>query len=89
MRFWALNTSVYGKKSADLDRHAKFLAKRGCNMVRCHGNMTLRDREHRRASIRTERDQLWHLRGRDEEAGHLHNLLALLGDVVSALTRDG
>ena len=58
-RFWALNTSVYGKKSADLDRHAKFLAKRGCNMVRFHGNLTLKAGNI--ADInKDERDQLWH-----------------------------
>lgn len=39
-RFWAVNTS-YDK--ANLDRHARFLAKRGVNMVRFHGNITPKD----------------------------------------------
>ena len=40
MRFWAVNTSV--QRNGDLERlgeHAKFLAKRGVNMVRHHGHL--------------------------------------------------
>jgi hypothetical protein len=53
-RFWALNTSYHGE---NLDRHARFLAKRGVNMVRFHGNITPKDKL---ASIDLqERDKLW------------------------------
>ena len=57
-RFWALNTGTYGKPGADLDRHAKFIAKRGCNMVRFHGNITPTGAD--LMSIdKEERDRLW------------------------------
>ena len=43
-RFWAVNTGAYNKHprfpAPDLARHARFLAKRGVNMVRFHGNIT-------------------------------------------------
>ncbi|MCI0541446.1 MAG: hypothetical protein L0Z50_40115 [Verrucomicrobiales bacterium] len=53
-RFWALNTS-YDKEN--LDRHARFLAKRGVNMVRFHGNIT--PKENLMSINREERDKLW------------------------------
>src|SRR4051794_30902041 len=44
LRFWAVNTTVHEPlpphslfPKRDLDRHAKWLAKRGVNMVRWHG----------------------------------------------------
>ena len=37
VRFWALNDGAFDK---DLPRHARFLAKRGINMVRFHSNIT-------------------------------------------------
>ncbi len=37
VRFWAVNDSAFDK---DLARHARFLAKRGVNMVRFHCNIT-------------------------------------------------
>ncbi|MBM4035410.1 MAG: hypothetical protein FJ291_27010 [Planctomycetes bacterium] len=36
-RFWAVNTGAFNR---DLARHARFLAKRGVNMVRFHSNIT-------------------------------------------------
>jgi len=39
-RFWALNTDAQHHKGVDLPRHARFIAKRGVNMVRFHGNIT-------------------------------------------------
>jgi hypothetical protein len=63
-RFWALNTSAYGRRgpnpAPDLARHARFIAKRGINMVRFHGNITPTD------GVLThidsgERDKLWRL----------------------------
>jgi len=53
-RFWALNTS-YDK--ANMDRHARFLAKRGVNMVRFHGNIT--PKENLMSIDLAERDKLW------------------------------
>lgn len=35
-RFWAVNSGVSGNPKLDLERHARFLAKRGINMVRLH-----------------------------------------------------
>ena len=40
IRFWAVNTTVYRKSQAELDRHARFLAKIGVNMVRMHGSIS-------------------------------------------------
>jgi hypothetical protein len=53
-RFWAVNSSYYG---GNLDRHARFLAKRGVNMVRFHGNIT--PKEKLDAIDLQERDKLW------------------------------
>src|SRR5688572_15411790 len=53
-RFWAVNSSYYGK---NLDRHAQFLAKRGVNMVRFHGNIT--SGQKLEAIDLEERDKLW------------------------------
>ena len=39
-RFWALNDNAQGNAAVDLDRHARFIAKRGVNMVRFHSNIT-------------------------------------------------
>lgn len=36
-RFWAINTTVQNTEVENLERHARFLAKRGVNMVRFHG----------------------------------------------------
>ncbi len=63
VRFWGVNTSAYNKHplfpASDLGRHARFLAKRGVNMVRFHGNITsdkgLTDIDQK------ERDNLWRL----------------------------
>lgn len=43
IRFWAVGNTVYEKGRAALDENAKFLAKRGVNMVRWHGNLAPRD----------------------------------------------
>jgi hypothetical protein len=39
IRFWAVNTSVAHKGLSALREHARFLAKRGVNMVRFHGQI--------------------------------------------------
>ena len=40
VRFWAVNDGAAERKNLDLARHARFMAKRGVNMVRFHGNIT-------------------------------------------------
>ncbi len=41
IRFWAANTGIWSAEDPRLmDDHARFLAKRGVNMVRWHGNIT-------------------------------------------------
>ncbi len=37
-RFWAVGDTVYNKSDAELEYHARFLAKLGVNMVRMHGS---------------------------------------------------
>lgn len=60
IRFWALTTGVYEKGMDALREHAKFLAKRGVNMVRYHGNV--RNTKGPLGSINEEaREQLWQL----------------------------
>lgn len=62
IRFWAVNTGAYRahpKRGApDLERHARFLAKRGVNMVRFHGNVTVAG-DDPDAIDEGERDALW------------------------------
>lgn len=63
IRFWALNTYVARHGMAALEDHARFLAKRGVNMVRLHGQIpqagesggTLEEID------TAERDRLWQL----------------------------
>ena len=55
VRFWALNDGAF---KADLDRHARFLAKRGINMVRFHSNITPRG-DDLMAIDTGDRDHLW------------------------------
>lgn len=61
-RFWAVNTGAYNKHpnfpAPDLARHARFLAKRGINMVRFHGNITPTDGNLMDID-KTEREKLW------------------------------
>jgi len=59
-RFWALNTGAYEKPSIDLGRHARFLAKRGVNMVRFHGNITPKGKSLMECDTE-EREKLWKL----------------------------
>jgi hypothetical protein len=54
-RFWALNDGAF---KADLARHARFIAKRGVNMVRFHSNITPTGND--LMSIdKADRDNLW------------------------------
>ncbi len=60
VRFWALNTGAYERNSIDLERHGRFMAKRGVNMVRFHGNMTPTDGKLMDIDVK-EREKLWKL----------------------------
>lgn len=55
VRFWAVNDGAFGK---DLARHARFLAKRGINMVRFHCNITPSDGELMDID-KQDREHLW------------------------------
>lgn len=55
VRFWAVVDSAYDK---DLARHARFLAKRGVNMVRFHCNITPRGSDLMEID-QAERDRVW------------------------------
>jgi len=61
-RFWAVNTSAYNKHplfpAPDLARHARFLAKRGINMVRVHADVTPEAGD-LNAINKSERENLW------------------------------
>jgi hypothetical protein len=74
VRFWAVNTSVAREKqhrprplwseaAPDLDRHARFLAKRGVNMVRLHAHLNPDLKANPNAKITdvntAERDWIW------------------------------
>lgn len=59
-RFWALNTDAQHHKGVDLPRHARFIAKRGINMVRFHGNITPTGANLMEADT-VQREHLWKL----------------------------
>ena len=71
IRFWAVNTTVARKGLPALREHARFLAKRGVNMVRLHGQIAqARARGGGIEAIDTrQRDQLWQLVAAMKEAG--------------------
>lgn len=72
IRFWALNSYAFNAHpkfpTPDLDRHARFIAKRGVNMVRFHGNVT-----NKGDAIDTinsdEREKLWRTVASMKKAG--------------------
>jgi hypothetical protein len=61
VRFWAVNTYVQRDRSAeDLAHHARFLAKRGVNMVRLHGELESKAKEARLTDVdQTTIDEAW------------------------------
>jgi hypothetical protein len=63
IRFWALNTYVASKGMSELREHAQFLAKRGVNMVRFHGQIPQAEQSGGvlEAIDETERERLWQL----------------------------
>ncbi len=74
VRFWAVNTGVgrekpfrprprWGRHEPDLDHFARWLAKRGVNMVRCHAHLNPDLKKHPKAPIasvnRAECEWIW------------------------------
>jgi hypothetical protein len=72
IRFWAIGTDVgrekpftpkpLGRKTEpDLARHARFLAKRGVNMVRCHAALNPSPNQPPTAINEADRDWIWRM----------------------------
>ena len=60
IRFWAVNTEIWKSKPSAMAEHARFLAKRGVNMVRWHGQIpSSNPKDGLNAINLTARDQLW------------------------------
>ncbi|HYF51228.1 MAG TPA: hypothetical protein VEJ63_17570 [Planctomycetota bacterium] len=55
-RFWAINSAYHGP---DPERHARFLAKRGINMVRLHSDITPPEGAGLMEINKKDRDYLW------------------------------
>ncbi|AZL60762.1 hypothetical protein EI545_19210 [Tabrizicola piscis] len=71
IRFWAVNTDVARKGLDELRQHARFLAKRGVNMVRLHGQIALQGQAGSQIAAidLAERDRLWQLVAAMKEEG--------------------
>lgn len=71
IRFWAVNTSVARKGMPALREHARFLAKRGVNMVRFHGQIPQAQPNGGAITAinRDERARLWQLISAVKEEG--------------------
>lgn len=62
IRFWAINSSVWERNPEHLTDHARFLAKRGVNMIRWHGQIQPKVETTAFESIDTQaREKLWKL----------------------------
>jgi hypothetical protein len=62
VRFWAVNDTVYRKSDAELEYHARFLAKLGVNMVRMHGSFAPKGPGTRITDVdKDEIDRAWRL----------------------------
>ncbi len=62
LRFWATNTYVWSGHPEALADHARFLAKRGVNLVRWHGQIPAQGEGTALGEIdETARDQLWQM----------------------------
>jgi hypothetical protein len=62
-RFWGVTTTVqHDRGAAELAHHARFLAKRGVNMVRLHGHLEPKDKRSRLTDVDTKVvDEAWKL----------------------------
>ncbi|WOD38422.1 hypothetical protein [Nodosilinea sp. E11] len=62
MRFWPVNSFIWQQKPAAIAEQARFLAKRGVNLVRWHGQVpSTADQAPLNAIDETAREQLWQL----------------------------
>ncbi len=62
VRFWAVNDTVYRKSDAELEYHARFLAKLGVNMVRMHGSFAPKGTGSKITDVdKDEIDRAWRL----------------------------
>jgi hypothetical protein len=62
VRFWAVGDTVYTRSDAELAYHARFLAKRGVNMVRMHGSFAPKGKAPRITDVdQAEIERAWRL----------------------------
>lgn len=62
IRFWAINSYIWEDSPEAMAEQARFLAKRGVNMVRWHGQIPAAAENTQMQDINTEaRDQLWQM----------------------------
>ena len=62
IRFWPVNTGIWRQPPEAMAEQARFLAKRGVNLVRWHGQIPSQDPQAPLSAIdETARDQLWRL----------------------------
>lgn len=62
VRFWAVGDTVYRKTDAELEYHARFLAKLGVNMVRMHGSLPPKGKGKKLTDVDEEEiDRAWRL----------------------------
>ena len=60
VRFWAVNSAIWGKDLASMKDQAHFLAKRGVNLVRWHGQIPSKSPTSQLTEIDSQaREQLW------------------------------
>ena len=62
IRFWPVNTYIWRESPAAMAENARFLAKRGVNLVRWHGQIPSTQEQASLSAIdETARDQLWQM----------------------------
>ncbi len=60
LRFWAVNSDVWRQDKKVMEDNARFLAKRGVNMVRWHGHISPQTKNDQFTNINSKsREQLW------------------------------
>ncbi|MDY6940283.1 MAG: hypothetical protein SWY16_21840 [Cyanobacteriota bacterium] len=70
IRFWAVNSMVWARTPEALADHARFLAKRGVNVVRWHGSVHPKGEDSQLDRLDEEaRDKLWQLVAAMKEEG--------------------
>ena len=70
LRFWGVNSNLWKFQPDALRDHARFLAKRGVNLVRWHGLIPAKTPESQLTDIdETARDQLWQMTAAMKQQG--------------------